>query len=296
MKTGTENLSARFVGARLPSNLYVPSGEDWPQSRTDVIKHPEVQLFGTAAGKVWEQRLAGLVEKARARGEKNATILLIAEAVNFVKDPTQIISTLKRVADSVEVVFFARDQRTALPSWLAQRIQSWTQPGFTRLSFDDLLRPRQRSYKYDEILSRWSVAGVRVIPVPFLETDRGTDSLVKRFAKAVKISVPDSSGGQAVNESLGEAQLVSLGLFKEQFAWARRTPGLSALVGWLFNKKRTAFRASPSERWKPNTAELSRISDFYADSNANFKMALGKSASEAEWKTWFDSLKFTETV
>jgi hypothetical protein len=175
-------------------------------------------------------------------------------------------------------------------------VQSWTQPGFTRLSFDELLRPKQRSYKYDEILSRWSVAGVSVIPVPFLETDRGTDSLVKRFAKAAKISVPDSSGGLAVNESLGEAQLISLGLFKERLAWARSIPVLSALAGWLFNRKRSTFRASPTERWKPTTVELSRIAGFYADSNANFKKALGKTASEPEWKAWFDSLKFKETV
>jgi hypothetical protein len=288
MKTGTEALSARFIGADLGPSLVVPSGDAWPQSRPDVIKHPQVTLLGERRGAEWERRIAEIIEGAKARGVDDLTILLIAEASNTVANPMLVTSRLLVYADSLDVVFFARRQEFAVQSWLAQRVQSWTQPAFTDLSITDLLADDRKFFRYDKIVERWTDDTIRLIPIPYFESDRKSGELFQRFSKATGIAVPEERPGTRVNESLGKSHLLELGALKQRLAWARAVPLTNRIAQWWFNQVRARLRGGvQSDRWKLTTAERNAIVRHFADSNAAFKKSLGAAARRDEWKRWF---------
>lgn len=288
MKTGTEALSARFVDATLPESLIVPAGDAWPQPRVDVIKHPEVELLGQRRGAEWERRIADIVERARSTNAPNVTILLIAEAANTAKEPHLIAQRLLAHADSLEVVFFARRQEAAVPSWLAQRVQSWTQPDYTELSLDAVLLRARRYFRYDRIMERWSSDTFTLTPIPYFESDRANDGLIDRFTKYTGVPVPSATGAVTRNESLGKEHLEQLGAFKRRWGWARRVP-LANIVAerGFYGLRKSLQRAQPAPRWKLTVKERARITEHYAESNATFKKMLGNISRRQEWKDWF---------
>jgi hypothetical protein len=294
MKTGTEALSARYVGVELPESLIVPQGESWPQPRRDVIKHPEVIKLGQRRGVEADRRIAAIVAEARKRTVPSVTVLLIAEGVNVVRQSSRIVERLAAHADSVDVVLFARGQVSAVPSWLAQRIQSWNESKFTTIDFDLKQLPARSSYRYDEIAAAWTGPNHTLTVIPHLESDRTGDALIDRFVKWLAIPAVPASSTARINASLGKDALIELGAMKHRFAWMRVTSMTNSIGRWLFNRARARLKLSPGQRWVLTTAQKRAIADGYAESNRALKQWLGGKARRAEWVAWFAEVeKFT---
>jgi hypothetical protein len=292
MKTGTEALSSRLLAEPLPPTLVIPIGEDWPQSRSDVAKHPELGLLGTRRGAPIERRLADIVTAVRQRDIPDVTILLVAEALSVAKYPNYIIKRLTELADSLEVVMFSRHQGPALHSLVAHRIQSWTSPNHLRPEHSLVLRAMRQRFHYDEFLERWSGEGHRLIVIPYFEDDRKTDGLMTRFTKQTGIRIPEAGKSKLKNSSLGKTQLQRLGDFKAKWAWARSVPLVRDLARLAFFSLRKNVQGEPpSARWVPTRAENRTVVDFYRDSNARFKKLLGAAARRPEWKRWFSEIE-----
>jgi hypothetical protein len=288
MKTGTEALSARLLSTPLPESLIVPAGDVWPQSRTDVAKHPELGLLGTRRGAPIERRLHLIVADARQRDVPDVTIVLIAEALNVARYPDYIVSRLTAIADSLDIVFFARHQAPALTSVVAHRVQSWTSPNFTELDFDLVMREAKGRFRYDEYLERWAGDGHELIPIPYFEDDRTTDGLMTRITKQVGIPVPTANTAEPKNASLGKEQLERLGRLKTSWAWARRFPIARHVAPTIFYQARKRIqREKPGTRWVLSAGEQRQVRDAYRESNARFKKMLGSAARRADWKRWF---------
>lgn len=292
MKTGTEALSARLLSEPLPDALIVPRGDAWPQNRTDIAKHPELELLGTRRGAPINARLEAVVAEARSRDVPEVTILFIAEALGVVKHPEFILNRMTALADSVEVVFFARHQTAALPSIVAHRVQSWTSPAHLELTRDALFREAPKRFHYDRFLERWSGEGHRLIAVPYFEDDRVTDGLMSRFAVHTGIRIPPPTSDKPKNASLGRGQLDRLAALKRKWEWARTIPIARSLAEKLFFAARKKIqREQPSPAWKLTAAERRAIFEFYRESNARFKKLLGSSARTKDWKRWFAELE-----
>ncbi|MEY4312687.1 MAG: hypothetical protein RLZZ319_196 [Actinomycetota bacterium] len=291
MKTGTEALSARFVGVDLPPSLIVPQGDAWPQPRSDVIKHPEVMHLGMRRGVDADRRLAEIVAEARTRNVPQVTILLIAEGVNVVRQASRIIDRLNAYADIVEVVLFARGQVAAVPSWLAQRIQSWREEKFTSIDFDLDKLPASSSYRYDEIVTAWTGPTHTLTVIPHLDKDRTGDALLDRFVTWMKIPTVPATTSARVNSSLGREALVALGEFKRRLAWMRSNRLTNTVAAFLFNRARRRFRSEPGERWVLTAPQKRAIAASYAESNRALKKWLGGKARRTEWVAWFSEVE-----
>lgn len=292
MKTGTEALSSRLLSEPLPPSLIVPSGDWWPQTRSDVTKHPELELLGTRRGAPYERRIEALVTEARNREESDVTILFVAEALSVAKYPDYIVKRLREMADSLDVVMFARRQAPALHSFVAHRIQSWTSPSHLRPEHRLVMRSTRKRFHYDRFVERWSGDGHQLVVIPYFEDDRKTDGLMARFAKQTGIRIPDATTSVSTNSSLGKAQLERLGEFKVKWAWTRAVPVARDLARIAFFALRKRIQAeAPGTRWTPTAAEKRAIADFYRDSNARFKKMLGSAARRPDWKRWFSEIE-----
>jgi hypothetical protein len=288
MKTGTEALSERLLSAPLPDSLIIPRGNDWPQSRSDIAKHPELKLLGTRRGATIERRLEEIVAAARTRQVPEVTILFIAEALRATKFADYILSRFVSLADAVDVVYFARQQVSALPSVLAHRIQSWRSPHHTELTIGALMREGRRRFKYDQYFDRWAGPGVRLIPLPYFEDDYKTDGLMQRFAQHTGISFPGRNKATPTNGSLGQEQLERLASLKRKLAWARTMPILQNLAEGVYYANRKRIRNEPrGNKWVLTATEKRQVIEFYRESNGRFKKLLGAAARNKHWKRWF---------
>ncbi len=292
MKTGTEALSSRLLSEPLPDSLILPSGTEWPQSRIDVAKHPELELLGTRRGAPIERRLESIVGEARRRNVPDVTILLIAEALNVARFPDYIITKLSQLADTLEIVFFARAQSAALLSFVAHRVQSWTSPSYIRPEYAAILRATRKRFYYDVYLNRWSGDGHSLTALPYFEGDRLTDELMKRFTRHTGIRVPESVKADRGNASLGKEQLVRLGEIKRKLARLRSIPVLEKFAAWLYYSARTKIQNEiQGTRWSLKTVERREIIERYRESNAQFKKLLGSESRREIWKRWFSELE-----
>lgn len=292
MKTGTEALSSRLLSEPLPEALILPSGTAWPQSRSDVVKHPQLELLGTRRGALIERRLEMIVADARRRDVPEVTILLVAEALNVAQFPEYIIKRLGQMADKLEIVFFARAQSAALLSFVAHRVQSWTSPTYIRPEYAGILRGTRKRFHYDVYASRWSGDDHTLTILPYFEDDRSTDGLMNRFARHTGIAVPVANKANRANASLGKKQLVRLGELKHRLRWARSIPVLTKLAAWFYFSVLRRIQNEPQgSRWVLTTGERREIVERYRESNARFKKLLGSESRRDFWKRWFSELE-----
>lgn len=292
MKTGTEALSARLLSEPLPDSLIFPAGTAWPQNRSDVTKHPELELLGTRRGALIERRLEKIVADARRRDEPEVTILLVAEALNAAMFPEYIITRLRELADSLEIVFFARAQSAAVLSVIAQRIQSWISPAYVQPDRAGIARETRKRFHYDVYVDRWSGDGHTLTALPYFEDDRKTDGLMTRFTRHTGIRVPPSTNAPAKNASLGKEQLVRLGELKRRLSKYRSIPVLEKLAAWLYFSARGRIQGeTQGARWVLTVGEKREIVERYRESNARFKKLLGSASRRDEWKRWFAELE-----
>jgi hypothetical protein len=292
MKTGTEALSSRILSEPLPDSLIIPCGTAWPQSRSDVAKHPQLELLGTRRGAHIERRLEKIVADARQRDVPDVTILLVAEALNVARFPDYIITRLRHMADSLEVVFFARAQSAALMSFIAHRVQSWTSPNYIRPEFAGIVRATRKRFYYDVYANRWSGDDHTLTILPYFEDDRSTDGLMKRFARHTGIQVPTANTSVRTNASLGKEQLVRLGQLKQKLYRIRSIPVLTNLAEWMYYSARRRIQSeTQGSRWSLSARERREIVERYRESNARFKKFLGSKSRRDDWKRWFSELE-----
>jgi len=292
MKTGTEALSARLVSEPLPDSLIFPAGTAWPQNRSDVVKHPELELLGTRRGALIERRLEKIVADARRRDVPEVTILLLAEALNAAPFPEYIITRLREIADTLEIVFFARAQSAAVLSVVAQRIQSWISPTYIQPDRTGIARETRKRFHYDVYIDRWSGDDHTLTALPYFEDDRKTDGLMTRFTRHTGIPVPPSTNAPAKNASLGKEQLVRLGELKRRLFKFRSIPVLEKLAEWLYFSTRGRIqREAQGARWAFSAGEKREIVERYRESNARFKKLLGSASRREDWKRWFAELE-----
>lgn len=291
MKTGTEALASRLLAGPLPDSLIVPRGDSWPQTRADVAKHPELKMLGTRRGAQIERRIEAIVAEARTRDVPDVTILFIAEALRSVRYSDYIVNRLADLADSLDVVFFARHQAAALPSIVAHRVQSWKSPGHLELTRDALVREANRRFHYDQMVERWSGDNHKLVALPYFEDDFKTDGLMKRFSARFGIPIPDATTAEKKNASLGKEQLRRLAELKRQLSVFRRIPGIRRLAArFFFAVRKNIRREAQSPKWIVTASERREIVELYRESNARFKKFLGAAARQKDWQRWFAEL------
>ncbi len=291
MKTGTEALASRLLSAPLPDSLIVPRGDSWPQPRTDVVKHPELKMLGTRRGAAIERRIEAIVAEARTRDVPEVTIVFIAEVLRAARYSDYITKRLCDLADSVDVVFFARHQTFALPSIVAHRVQSWESPQHLDLTLDAVVREANRRFHYDVMFEKWSGDGHNLVALPYFEDDYATDGLMKRFSTRFRIPIPDATTNHKKNASLGKDQLRRLADLKRTLAGMRRIPGVRRLAAKVFYTARKRIsQEAQSQRWTLTSPERREIVELYRESNARFKEYLGSAARQKGWKRWFSEL------
>lgn len=291
MKTGTEALASRILSAPLPQSLILPRGELWPQAREDVAKHPELKLLGSRRGAPIERRIEAIVAEARTRKVPDVTIVFIAEALRTARHSDYIVKRLSDLADSVDVVFFARHQTAALPSIVAHRVQSWRSPQHLTLTTDSLLREANRRFHYDVLFRRWFGEGHSLVALPYFEDDYQTDGLMARFSTRLGIPIPDAITTEQKNASLGKEQLLRLADLKQTLSGVRHIIGVRRLAERVFHAVRKKIRLEiQSPKWTATALERHAIVEFYRESNARFKGYLGAAARQKDWKRWFAEL------
>jgi len=291
MKTGTEALASRLLSAPLPDSLIIPRGDSWPQPRADVVKHPELKMLGTRRGAAIELRIEAIVAEARTRDVPEVTILFIAEVLRAARYSDYITKRLCDLADSVDVVFFARHQTAALPSIVAHRVQSWKSPQHLDLTLDAVVREANRRFHYDVMFEKWSGDVHNLVALPYFEDDYATDGLMQRFSARFRIPIPDATTNHKKNASMGKDQLRRLADLKRMLAGMRRIAGVRRLAAKVFYtvRKRISQEAQ-SPRWTLTSPERREIVELYSESNARFKECLGSAARQKDWKRWFSEL------
>jgi len=150
-------------------------------------------------------------------------------------------------------------------------------------------------FDYASILDRWASSDprVRVVVVPFLESDRGSQNLFHRILNAVGVHANLGEPVKSqVNVTLSRFEIAAIGLYKKvTFPFSRKglPRGSLRLRGYEF--ARLAFaqiaRIIRSPRWTVMPDERMGIVDFYQPSNRRFREKLGGLAQSAEWTEWF---------
>ncbi len=257
-----------------------------------MAKHPELKLLGTRRGAPIERRIEAIVAEARARDVPDVTIVFIAEALQSVRYRDYITKRLSDLADSVDVVFFARHQVAALPSIVAHRVQSWKSPQHLELTRDVLVREANRRFRYDQMIERWSGATHNLVALPYFEDDFTTDGLIKRFSNRFGIPIPDAISTERKNAALGKAQLQRLAELKRRLSGLRRIAGLRRLAAMFFYAvRKNIAREVQGSKWTLTPSERREIVELYRESNARFKKLLGATARQKDWKRWFSELE-----
>ena len=257
-----------------------------------MAKHPELKLLGTRRGALIERRIEAIVAEARARNVPDVTIVFIAEALRSARYSGYIVKRLSDLADSVDVVFFARHQAAALPSIVAHRVQSWKSPQHLELTRDALVREGNRRFHYDQMFERWSGDNHNLVALPYFEDDHITDGLMKRFSARFRIPIPDATTTEKKNPSLGKDQLRQLAELKRKLSGLRKIPGIRRLAATFFYVARKSIRReAQSRKWSLTAPERREIVELYRESNARFKKYLGAAARQNDWKRWFSELE-----
>lgn len=246
----------------------------------------------------FDRYLEVITAEARVAG-KDATILIIQEVLARLPEPKEVVKNLLRHFDRVDLFFVARRQRFIVPSAITQRVKQAYFPKVQSASVDDFLdNPNlKKQFNYDEIYANWNVGGekVSVTPVPFLESDRGTDRLFRRIAKAMGFELPiELPYIPSNNETPNRATLLFMMWFKRNFARKKAKNGGTFYLGsyWpIMNTVRFITRLWRSPRWVFQKEDLENIEKAYLQNNAVFKKQLKKLASNPEWEEWFESEK-----
>jgi hypothetical protein len=241
--------------------------------------------------------LDDLITDVRSRTKADATVFFVEEALSRRPNPGNLPAELLGRFDTVDLVFVARAQQFIVPSAISQRVKMGAYPGVwdarvsTYLSHENLAN----QFDYASILDRWGSSDprVRIIAVPFLETDRGTQNLFHRILTAVDVQANLGEPVKSeVNATPSRFEIAAIGLYKKatfRRSTKRRPRGSRRLSADVFPRREFALiaRLIRSPRWSVTPDERIHIVDFYKAANMRFREKLGEQAKSAEWTEWF---------
>ena len=241
--------------------------------------------------------LDDLTKDLRARSKSNTTVFFVEETLSRRPSPGNLTSELLARFDSVDYVFVARAQQFIVSSAIGQRLKGAAHPGEWDARVSSFLSNENLAHQFDyaSILDRWASSDprARVVVVPFLESDRGSQNLFHRILNAVGVHANLGEPVKSqVNVTLSRFEIAAIGLYKKvTFPFSRKglPRGSLRLRGYEF--ARLAFaqiaRIIRSPRWTVLPDERMAIVDFYQPSNRRFREKLGGLAQSAEWTEWF---------
>jgi hypothetical protein len=262
----------------------------------------ESESAGIGSNEIFGERarayLDDLTTDLRARTQSDTTVFLVEETLSRRPGPGNLTTELLARFDSVDYVVVARAQQFTVPSAISQRVKTHSFPRLWDARLQTFLSNGNftKQFDYADILDRWRSTDprVRVVVVPFLESDRGTQNLFHRILNGVGVSTSlgDSVRGQ-INATPSRFEIMAIGAYKHVTYGISRTglpPGSRRRKAFdgaqrLFQKVATIIR---SPRWALSAPDLSRVVDHYRASNERFITSLGATGRAVEWTQWLD--------
>lgn len=244
--------------------------------------------------------LDDLVTDLRKRITSDATVFFVEETLSRRTGPGNLTAELLTRFDSVNYVFVARAQHFIVPSAISQRIKMTGYPKVWDARVSSYLsKPNLAGqFDYSEILEKWQSDDprVRLMAVPFLESDRGTQKLFYRILAAVGVSANlGAPVNREVNATPSRFEIAALSLLKRVMVvltrdglphGGRRRDAYDA-VKQSITRFAVAIR---SPRWSISPEDRRAIIEHYTDANSRFRAALGSAATSADWTAWFEEL------
>jgi hypothetical protein len=260
-----------------------------------------VRLSASGSKNVFgEQALAyldDLVKEFRTQKRSGTTVFFVEETLSRRPCPGNLTKELLDRFDAVDFVVVARAHQYIIPSAISQRVKVPIYPSVWDARVSTYLSNQNftNQFDYANILVRWESSDprVRVIMVPFLESDRGTQNLFYRILNAVGVRADLGEPVQhEVNVTPSRLEIGAISFYKRvSFRFSRnglrhgsRDHRVFHFVTRLF---RRIARVIDSPRWGITSHEKINIIDFYQPANLRLREMLGDSALAKDWADWF---------
>jgi hypothetical protein len=241
--------------------------------------------------------LDSLVAELRERDCTEVAVFFVEEALSRRSSPQRLADELLSRFDSVDYFFVARGQQFIVPSAISQRVKMvgypkvWDSRVSTFVKTDNL----SQQFDYAQIMERWTPTSprVRLLSVPFVESDRGTQRLFYRILETVGVRANLGDPVPAtINATPTRFELFALSLYKVvTYPWSRNgVPRGSNARRTFDNFARFAARIAHiirSPRWSISSRDRADIVDHYETANQRFRELLGERAQSPEWQQWF---------
>lgn len=254
---------------------------------------PTTDTFGNRA----RDYLDSLVAELRTRDSPEVAVFFVEETLSRRSSPQKLAEELLSRFDSVDYFFVARAQQFIVPSAISQRVKMvgypkvWDSRVSTFVKTDNL----SQQFDYSQIMERWEPTSprIRLLSVPFVESDRGTQRLFYRILDTVGVHANLGEPVPAtINVTPTRFEMFALSVYKVvTYPWSRNglprgSSGRRAFDKFSQFAARIA-RKIHSPRWSISSRDRAGIIDHYAIANRRFADLLGKRAQSPEWKQWF---------
>lgn len=241
--------------------------------------------------------LDALVAQLRARDSNEITVFFVEEALSRRTRPQTLSDELLARFDAVDYFFVARAQQFIVPSAISQRIKMAAYPRVWDSRVSNFVKHENLTHQFDyaEIVKRWSPTSprVRLLPVPFMESDRGSQRLFYRILETVGVDVAlGEPVPSTINATPSRFEIFALGLYKFcAIPWTRNGISRGGRIrrGFeLMTRLSARFaRLVRSPRWSISGRDRALIVNHYDGAPQRFAELLGGRAQEPEWQNWF---------
>ena len=324
MKTGTTAIGVYFSDATkagiLPANVVYPCDDLWFPSGGRVTKHNVLGADFLGEKARWaegrkiesrtpaeiEAKVKAAAEHAAGLGVKNPTVVFVSETIANREKSPNLIEMLKKYFGDITLVIAVRSPIAASSSLLVHRVKDWRVDQYDLDLYQRLVdEGTGAGFNYERILDRWlAYPGVSVELIPYFEDESDGYAVVDRLMRIVSGTdaprLADDFGQRRIHPSLPLKSLERLiALKKLNLRWSK-VPGATTIIKRAFNRvllgdRHKAVRAGLGARsvehgdWVLSPAERAKVMGIYASSFAAIRKALGKRATTAEWKRWFEA-------
>jgi hypothetical protein len=317
-KTGSSSMVKYMnaAGDRLPPNVLYPGEEfgfhsqfktmrhNWDLARVKIDKASgRVSFFNPETAPAMDNLLAHM----RGLDHEEVSAVFVCESLSRDSQEIEMAGLLRGYFDEVVIVKVARKQDDLLASVMVQSAKSWRKEARSL----DWRKFSSRTSKpdfmdFDQSLARWEKEkpenpGVRYEFVPFLETDPGTENLLRRFFTVTHLTdMPEGviKPGLRINSSIPAAAVKKLVAYKKWdhvLGWippirvrlAARHHALS--LQSLLEMKASGLSSEgtqPVSVWRIDAQGCEQILNHYRPSNQTFVNRVDQHGLVAEWQAW----------
>ena len=268
---------------------------EWSRQSAGKItdNQPTTDTFGDRA----RDYLDSLVAELRKRDSREIAVFFVEETLSRRSNPQKLTEELLSRFDSVDYFFVARSQQFIVPSAISQRVKMVAYPKVWDASVSAFVTNDNLSQQFDysQMMERWSPTNprVRLLPVPFVESDRGTQRLFYRILDTVGVEAHLGDTVPAtINVTPTRFEMFALSTYKlVTLPWSRNglPPGSRGRRAF-HSVARLAARVARiirSPRWSISPRDRAGIVEHYATANKRFAGLLGDRAQTPEWEQWF---------